>query len=707
MKQPLATLVCALALAGGALQAEELNDLGFNAYVKSSFGSGVDYDSYSSVGAVLGAPLGDSDGIGNGFLFLDLRGHYEWEGRYALTSDLGWRVPLDEDGRLLGLHAGYDWRQGDEGDYGWVNLGAELLTEDWDLRLDGYLAPGDQATVQKTIARGYRGNELLLRDQQEKPAWGIEGEARYRSVVGLFDSEPVPYSLAARGYHFASDLDQDNATGFRLGGEVELFDSVTAGGSFSWDTRFGSQGLATLRIAFGDPPGNASQLAAQPWRKRLIEPIVRQELVVLTQGEGELYAFQPADGGTIPFYHVDNTADAGGSGTYEDRFQSLAEAETGTPEGAVIILHRGDGTTAFYDSDFHLKDNQSLLGAGLFDELVFGGVNICFLGNGERPTVTNPLDGNGITLADNTLVQAIDFVQTDLDNRAFPDAGNSIFAAFVRDVTLRDLRVFGDGGPKGPTVDAEDAIHILDFGGTILIEDLLVDSVRDDAVHIDGVSAGGAGQVIVRNAFFNGGEEGFTIRTFNDFRYELEIDSVEVVNSGASTLLPGSGSGSALFIVVNDSSRMDAYVHDSSFHDPASDFSIAGLAFQVAGAGAVADVTFERNFVRGYNQSGLLFGVAGPGDGNGSRLIARDNIISDTSAFPMSPLAPVSIRVFANAPGSGCAVIEGNTTTEHISIATPPTSGPLFYEPLVGNSGPAPELGPNAVAVASGTCVTP
>ena len=146
-------------------------------------------------------------------------------------------------------------------------------------------------------------------------------------------------------------------------------------------------------------------------QQRLIDPIQRQELVVVSTQDNTGIPFVDGSGVAVPFIHVDNTAPDGGDGSFEHRFNHLQEAQGASGPGDVIIVHKGDGTTTFYDQGITLQNNQYLLGAAFAGQLLIHGLPICFTGDLQRPTITNG-NGDGVTLANDNTVAGLDIVNT-------------------------------------------------------------------------------------------------------------------------------------------------------------------------------------------------------------------------------------------------------------------------------------------------------
>ena len=378
--------------------------LPFNLILRTDQGDNVSSHGYTTGGAVIGIPFsGEANRYDNGLGFIDLRGHVENDGHLAVTSDLGYRIPDWDGNRIWGVHAGYDWRQTDNGNYGWVNIGAEMLSRDWDLRADGYINLSSD-TILCNCADQFVGNELLLRQTTEEAMWGIEGAAgKHFMVFG-----DIPFYLGARVHYFSGDFG-DPAVGGRLQLQADVLPNLSLGASGGYDFLFGALGYATITLSFGDLPKQQNRdLALQ---QRLIDPIQRQELVVVSTQDRTGVPFVDGSGMAVPFIHVDNTAPDGGDGSFEHRFNHLLQAQAASAPGDVIIVHKGDGTTTFYNQGITLQNNQYLLGAQFAGQLLIHGLPICFTGDFQRPTITNGA-GDGVTLANNDTVAGLDIVNT-------------------------------------------------------------------------------------------------------------------------------------------------------------------------------------------------------------------------------------------------------------------------------------------------------
>jgi hypothetical protein len=437
--------------------------LGYNAMARTNQGDDIGHNNgYSTVGLLLGTLLDRA--IDSGFFFLDLRGHIENNGNIAYNLGGGWRY-VDwgaSDKGVYGIHAGFDGRRYEcqaartckEETFHWFNLGLERLGDRIDVRGNAYFNAGNNRKYYGLTAVGFEGNTLQVAKNYAEALWGFDGEVGGRFAFGS-DGGFKAYA-ALGGYHFDARESKD-ATGVRARFEIEPVQYVSLGVRGSIDDRFDTSIMGRATIKFGQPPRSdrASDVNNRPALARLIEFRERQELIVADDGVSRRErTLTDATGAAVPFVHVDNTAPEGGNGTYESRYNQLADINgAGTNPGDIIILYEGDGTTALYDQGAALKANQYLLGQGAFGNYTFAQTPVWFTLPGGRPTITNvnPL-GDALTLASGVIVDGIDVVGAQRHG-FFADG---IDGATIRNVSFRD--------------NLSDGMFILNATGTVLAE---------------------------------------------------------------------------------------------------------------------------------------------------------------------------------------------------------------------------------------------
>lgn len=457
------TVALSLGADRASAQALGANAFGYNAMARTNQGDDIGHNKgYSTVGLLLGTPMDRA--IDSGFFFLDLRGHVENNGNLAYNLGGGWRY-VDwgaSDKAVYGIHAGFDGRRYachaertcKEATFNWLNLGLERLGDRLDVRGNAYFNAGTNRRYYGLTAVGFEGNTLQVAKNYAEALWGFDGEVGGRFALAS-DGGFKAYA-ALGGYHFDAREGRD-VTGARARFEIEPIQYVSLGVRGSIDNRFDTSIMGRATIKFGQPPRSdrASDVSNRPALHRLIEFRERQELVVADDGVSRRHrTLTDPTGAAVPFVHVDNTAPEGGNGTYESRYNQLADINgAGTNPGDIIILYEGDGTTALYDQGAQLKPNQYLLGQGAFGNYTFAQTPVWFSLPGGRPTITNVnAGGDALTLASNVIVDGIDVVGA--QRHGF--YANGITSATIRNVNFRN--------------NLNDGLFIENANGTVLVE---------------------------------------------------------------------------------------------------------------------------------------------------------------------------------------------------------------------------------------------
>lgn len=173
-------------------------------------------------------------------------------------------------------------------------------------------------------------------------------------------------------------------------------------------------------------------------------------------------------------WYVDNRS-GGGSGTSDDPFATLSDAEFVVADGDTIYIANGDGTTAGLDAGLTLAvPNVSVIGEG--EALVIFSTTLAVAGN--APTITNTdtnTDGVGMTLntANNTLIMGLTIDGALSDGLVVNDSTR----VFIDDITISNS---GESAIQGSGAEVE-----------LILTDVIIDTVdvadpaiSDDAIFI-------------------------------------------------------------------------------------------------------------------------------------------------------------------------------------------------------------------------------
>jgi trimeric autotransporter adhesin len=344
--------------------------------------------------------------------FLDLRGHVFDNGKFAANAGIGARGRWGC--RAYGINAYYDYRNSKK-NYNQVSLGLESLGEIWDFRINGYLPIGSKVSrPYHTRFSHFSGNNLILSRKYECTMKGADAEAGGHFYSGDFD-----FFGGAGPYYFDGEIGPH-----AWGGKARLFgmwkEYIGLQVSYSYDNVFRSivQGEITFSVPFGPRPKvkddrkhcQTTCRAAERLDRRMVQPVVRDEIIVLNDPRKNSVAINPLTGDPFRFFFVNNTSHS--AGTFESPFNTLADAQKASGPGDVIYVFPGDMTNTGMSSGITLQDGQQLLGATTSQTVATtaGSVTIKPQASGIfLPLLTNG-SGNVVTLANNNVVSGF-FIQ--------------------------------------------------------------------------------------------------------------------------------------------------------------------------------------------------------------------------------------------------------------------------------------------------------
>jgi hypothetical protein len=256
----------------------------------------------------------------NDLTFFNGRGMFDNKSNNEFNLGIGHRHLFSDN--IAGAYLFYDNRNTETGNnYYQVTGGAELLTENWDFRVNGYIPENKIATktnneVLKTTVKDLKSkanlntltadlsymrmDEIKTTTKSEKALPGLDAEIGFRLPFekliksdGLLNEWAQDVRIYGAGYHFAGSDGFDSITGVRGRVEARLFDlpllgpgsRLMGGYEIQHDEHRGTQsfGLVSLRIPFG---ALGKRLKKQPklhgLARRMQEPIIRDVDIIST-----------------------------------------------------------------------------------------------------------------------------------------------------------------------------------------------------------------------------------------------------------------------------------------------------------------------------------------------------------------------------------------------------------------------------------------
>lgn len=409
--------------------------------------------------------------------FLDVRGHVFNDGRLAANAGVGVRTLFGCRG--YGINAYYDYRKTQRQHYNQVAVGLETLGAIWDLRINGYLPVGEKKSHPfDTRFDHFTGNSIILSQKVEFAMKGADAE------VGVHFDRTTDWDswIAAGPYYFIGERGSPTWGGkARIG--VSFSQYLTVEFLNSWDNTFHyrPQGQITLAWPFGPKAVKKKESACScSLPLRLVQPVNRQEIVVVNRRHRETPAIDPSTGALYTVLFVDNTSSS--AGTYESPYPTLAQAEAASSPGDIIYVFPGDGTTTGMNMGITLQPNQKFWGSGVSHPLVTtqGGVSIPSQSAG-LPLLTNTT-GSGITLASGNDVSGFFITRPNL---------HGITGSDVNHVSLSNLTLFAAQN----NMNGGNGINIIENNGivnTLTLQNLVVTNNAVNGIFIQTQGTSGA-----------------------------------------------------------------------------------------------------------------------------------------------------------------------------------------------------------------------
>ena len=407
---------------------------------------------------------------------------------------VGYRTKIDPDW-ILGVFAGFDSSQTDfSHTFNQVSLGAELMSADWDVHLNGYFANKNNKPIANKFALYIHDTTIAILQGQEAAFSGFDGEVGYR----VFSTDNTDVRVFAGGYSFHHSgvdtslpghnfsFDYQRVDGYKARAEVNVFDLDMLGpqsrlsidGGISHDQVDHTSGYvgATLRIPIDAVSGSGAQALSEIDRRMADEPRRRDN--VLTQWQYNkpepviIYNGTITSEPTNTLYYVDNSA---GAGTYADP-TTLKDATDRGPVNQFIVLTDRDG--AVNSTGVTVQSGESVVGPGVFDiRGAYTGAHFThdFAPSSGPVTVTT---ADGITVSPDTNLFGFTIDST---------ATNAIYGHNVDDVVIGDVLIDGGG------VGGNGIVFVQDTGsGTVTIDDTTIQNMTGDAIDATVTGAGGS-----------------------------------------------------------------------------------------------------------------------------------------------------------------------------------------------------------------------
>ena len=460
------------------LQDLEANGPGWLYYGLNAADRGLGYNgSYMTLGGYI--PYAEDD-LG-GLWAADLRGHFSEYGGFF--SNVGAVRKQFIGGTLLGIGVYWDY-DGDQNQYelrnipcgtetfgqfghsyNQVGVSAEWLTDYGNLRSNGYIPVGTTAYTAGAPGSPFYQNYVMAQYGLDAALSGADLEVG-AYIPGLSDWAGMisvgGYALGNERYDWYSGTKANQDVVPWFGGVYTRLDMTFARNwDFSLqannDSYFDWTGFARLTYRMG-----GSRRRNVP--DQMEQPMMRNEHIVRAH-QTPVVGVNPETGTPWRVIHVNNAAVAGGTGTAESPFTTLAAGNAAATNPWDIVFVDA-GTGAAYDSAVGLNTtftplaaNQYLIGNGLPYYLpteCSGPINLATR-SGVRPLLTNPTGPsievtNGLVVNNFTItgsqvgILGTGSLSSGINRPGEPPYGSANGAAVVNNVDINGTKVAGQTG---------------------------------------------------------------------------------------------------------------------------------------------------------------------------------------------------------------------------------------------------------------------
>jgi hypothetical protein len=390
------------------LQDLEANGPGWLYYGLNAADRGLGYNgSYMTLGGYI--PYAEDD-LG-GLWAADLRGHFSEYGGFF--SNVGAVRKQFIGGTLLGIGVYWDY-DGDQNQYelrnipcgteqfgqfghsyNQVGVSAEWLTDYGNLRSNGYIPVGTTAYTAGAPGSPFYQNYVMCQHGLDAALTGADLEVG-AYIPGLSDWAGMisvgGYALGNDRYDWYSGTKANQDVVPWFGGVYTRLDmTFIKNWDFSLqannDSYFDWTGFARLTYRMG-----GSRRRNVP--DQMEQPMMRNEHIVRAH-QTPIVATNPSNGTPWRVIHVNNAAPAGGTGSAESPFTTLAAGDAAaTNPYDIVFVSRGNGTATGYDTTFSFNaPNQYLIGDGasfLLPAECCPPVQLAMNQSGLRPLLSNP-----------------------------------------------------------------------------------------------------------------------------------------------------------------------------------------------------------------------------------------------------------------------------------------------------------------------------
>ena len=590
-------------------------------------GPGAGYE--SSFGSVYGfVPFAQTAGVST----------FYGEGRFNLFTDgggesgnlrAGYRTVLPDSNVVLGSYAGWDIRSSAADEtFHQLGLGAEVLGDKWEARINGYIPLGD---ANRTIASSttdtgfvvsdlsFVGNRLLFSGQREQSQTtiteaafgGIDLEGGYQ--LSKWQSGNLYGYL---GLYLIGAEERDTVLGVRGRLQAET-DNFLAGIGLQSDGEFGTNVQFSVGFKLG---GNGTrkqeETSAESVLARLGQSVERQDVIALsreTKTETIIAdatnetAINPETGQPWNFVHVKDGSNS--SGTFEDPYGEVTDGtaeigETGTAND-IIYVDSGDSSGM---SGFTIPENVKVLSTGVTQKIDIEGIGETQLpGSG---TGTLPLVQSTVTMGDNTTLSGFDIQTSEeagvyatnksnfsIERNTISTTGSGAYGVYIYgdNSTINNASISGNTITTAGDDDAY-GIYVSSSESTINNASISGNTITTAGDEAYGIYVRGNNSTINNNASISGN----TITTAGDDAYGISVSasssaSIDSASISGNTITTAGDEAYGIYVNGDNSTINNASISGNTITTEGDD--AYGIYVNGSGSAEISGASISGNTI--------------------------------------------------------------------------------------------------------------
>ena len=596
--------------------------------------------------------------------FADLRAFPTVDGTFGGNIGLGYRLYNPSLDRVFGISGWYD-ADGTRDPY-FQQFGVSLETYGrwWDWRANVYVPFGqtfDQTSL-GAIGNSARfvGNNVVYNELQG-----------YIAAMTGFDMElgvPIPGKFAEAhnvrlygGGYYYTDSQGDHITGGSARLQANLYEGIDGSVQVTNDNFFNTRAFLGISWTFGAL--HRSELSDPSQQSRLGEHVTRNYTVLAptrSQVEPNVTAIDPITNSPYTVAHVNSAAAAGGTGTINSPFQTIAAAQA---TGATIVFVHANSVFNGADGTISMNAGQALLGdgAGLQHTLsVPTGTIVLPHANGSTSLpVLQSSTGDAITLASNAILSGFT-INSPAGNGLF---GNGVSNSIIENITINNA---GNNG-----------ILLVNSANSVKILNTTISGSQQDGLWIEG----GNGNITFTGTI--AGSQNYDALVFAIGGGTVDLTGMKLPGSDSQGVLLLNNAGTVDFnnlTVLNSAGRGIDIENESGVVQFAGTTTVSGAAGEsvsIFNQFANGSVTFDNLSIDHREGTGLAIGnsagtVAVTGTTNITNEIGSNasGISIGNSSVNTTFTGAVTVSNAATNPGVSLASNTGTTTFSTLNVTS-------------------------------------